>query len=64
MLFYANGPEKHQSGTANEEQGKIAMDWKAAVGGFAPAQLSLSYETSDPVEAYNLKLELDRIKVA
>lgn len=58
MLFYANGPEKHQSGTANEEQGKIAVDWcrKAAAGGFAPAQLSLSYETSDPAEAYKLKL--------
>jgi hypothetical protein len=58
MLFYANGPEKHQSGTYNEVQGKIAVDWcrKAAAGGFAPAQLSLSYETSDPAEAYNLRL--------
>ena len=58
MLFYANGPEKHQSGNDNEEQGKIAADWlrKAAAGGFAPAQLSLSDDTSDPAEAYNLEL--------
>jgi uncharacterized protein len=58
MLFYANGPEKHQAGTANEEQGKIAVDWcrKAAAGGFAPAQLNFSYETPDPAEAYKLRL--------
>lgn len=58
MLFYANGAEKHQAGTLNEEQGKIAVDWcrKAAAGGFAPAQLSLSIETPDPTEAYKLKL--------
>jgi TPR repeat protein len=58
MLFYANGPEKHESGTLNEVQGKIAVDWcrKAAAGGFAPAQLSLSFETSDPKEAYSLRL--------
>jgi uncharacterized protein len=58
MLFYANGPEKHQSGTANEQQGKIAVNWcrKAAAGGFAPAQLNLSFETPDPAEAYKLKL--------
>jgi uncharacterized protein len=58
MLFYANGPEKHQSGTLNEEQWKFAVDWcrKAAAGGFAPAQLNLSHVTPDPAEAYNLKL--------
>ncbi|MGH6851283.1 MAG: tetratricopeptide repeat protein [Methylocella sp.] len=58
MLFYANGPEKHQSGTDNEELGKIAVDWcrKAAVGGFAPAQLNLSFETPDPAEAHKLRL--------
>ena len=55
MLFYANGAEKHQAGTLNEEQGKIAVDWcrKAAAGGFPPAQLSLSIETPDPQRRIN-----------
>ena len=58
MLFYAYGPQQSQSGTYNGEQGKTAVHWlrKASAGGYAPAQLALSYETSDPTEAYDLML--------
>ena len=56
MLFFANGPGMAQEKLTDKTPHEFAAEWcrKSATAKFAPAELSLSYESSNPEEALQL----------